>query len=357
MAPGKRYLNMIERIFSSRMKWIYLLSGLLLLTGSCQMQKLTVQVYEAPKIELPPDVRAILVTSRFVPATGDYEAVQWGYFESVDTSLWDLSKYYAESYSEILASSGRYISKPDFNINMLRNNNDTLPELLPWSGLQNIAKETRATGLAILQGFSISEDGIDVSEKQEAEETIYNADARITVKAAWRLIQPERRRILDENVYAFTREFSSEGKSGEEAASGLPSRDEMLKEACHWAAEQYAGMIIPGTETVHREYYKEGSERMDQAHEAMLKGEWSKAEVKWKWLAYNAENDEIKARASYNMALICERDGRLNQALGYARRANNLYPHRRHLDLINELMIKEFREQEKREKGEVIRNW
>lgn len=326
----------------------------LVILSSCSIQKLTVDVYVPPGIELPPDVRSILVTSRYVPATGEYEAVQWGYFESVDSAKWELSRYYAQSFADALDSTDRYISKTDFDLRMLRNNNDTLPEQLPWLGVIDIADRTRAKGLAILQGFDLLEGDIRIKENQDKS---FTALKDITVKSAWRLSQPERRRMLDEKVYNYTKEFRSSGLSAAEAESSLPDSKVMLREACKWAAEQYAALLTPGVESVDRYYYREGHEKLVEAHEAIEEGNWGSAESKWKFLAYRADDDEVKAMASYNMALFCEKDGRLNQALGFARKANKLMPHKRHLDLINDLTIKLFKQEEMREKGIYIRNW
>ena len=329
----------------------------IVLLNSCHMQKLMVDVYTPPRVELPPDVRGILVTSRYVPATGEYEAVQWGYFEDVDSAMWDLSRYYAESFSRALDSSERYISRVDFDLRMLRHNDITMPEPLPWNGLQAIVEKYNAASIAVMQGFKIDEGDVVVNEVSGDSGTSYLASREINVSSAWRLSQPVRRRLLDENTYSYTKEFKAAGMSRDKAIAALPERDSMLKEACEWAAVQYSRVITPGTELVERDYYKDGDIKLVEAHEALQEGNWKTARSKWEYLAYEADNDEIKARACYNMAMFCEKDGRLNQALGFARKANSYVPHRRHLRLINELNIKMFREEERRERKEVIRNW
>lgn len=328
----------------------------LVIFNSCHMHKLTVDVYSPPAIELPPDVRGIVVTSRYVPASGDYEAVQHGYFDSVDSVKWDLSRYYTQVFANTLDSTDRYISKTDFNLRMLRNNNDTLPEPLPWVGLTKIVEQKRAPGLAILQGFDILEDDVSIEASPETE-AAYKAIKKIEVIAAWRILQPERRRLIDENIYSFSREFFGIGASPEEAAANLPGDIEMKKQACKYAAEQYASLIIPGADNVERDYYRDGDPKLIEAHEAILEGNWGTAESKWTFLAYRSEDDEVKAKASYNMALFCEKDGRLNQALGFARKANKLMPNRRHLNKINNLLIKLYNEEDLRDRGEIIRNW
>ena len=325
--------------------------------NSCQMQKLTVEVYTPPKVELPPDVRGILVTSRFVPAKGEYEAVQWGYFEEVDSSLWDLSKYYAQSFSNTLDSTDRYVSKTYFDLKMLRHNRDDLPEPLPWHGLLKIVEEYKAPSIAILQGFSMEEGSVEVIDNSGNTEDPFEAKQKITVNAAWRISQPERRRMLDESIYTFSMEFKSHGKTSEEATAGLPEKNDMYHQACDWAAEQYGQIITRGYELVERDYYKDGDPKLIEAHELISEGNWTRAESKWRYLAYEGETEEIKAMACYNMALFCEKDGRLNQALGFARKANNFQASRRHLKLINNLTIKMFHEEELRERKELIRNW
>lgn len=335
----------------------FLLVMAVLILSSCHIQKLVVEVYTPPRIELPPDVRGILVSSRFVPAKGDYEAVQWGYYEDVDSTLWDLSIYYATAVSKAWDTTARYISRTDFDQRMLRHNRADMPEALPWEGLVKIVEKYKAPGIAILQGFAIETGEPEVVEAPEDPEFRYHAVQPVTVTAGWRLSQPERRRMLDENIYTFTRDFAGQGNSREEALAKLPEITVMQKEACEWAAQKYAALIIPGSQTVSRDYYKDGDIRLEEAHQAMLEGNWGRAESKWNYLSYNAQDTLVKAKASYNMALACERDGRLNQALGFARKANGLVMHRRHLKLINELTRKNLLEEELRARKEIIRNW
>lgn len=330
--------------------------GVVLLT-SCHTHKLTVEVYTPPKVELPPDVRGILVSSRFVPATGEYEAVQWGYFDDVDSTLWELSRYYAEAFSNALDSSTRFVSKTDFNIRMLRHNALEMPEPLPWKGLLGIVDKYKAPGLAILQGFEVEEKDVEINEVENGTEISYQAVKKITISSSWRITQPERRRLLDENTYRFTKEFTAIGRDPDEAKGALPNILVMHKEACNFAAQGYSRMLIPGVEEVEREYYKDGDIKLEEAHQAVLEGDWKKAESRWERLAYEAEDIELKAKCNFNMALLCERDGRLNQALGFARKANKFLPHRRHLKLINDLNTKMFLEEDMRARKEIIRNW
>ncbi len=148
-----------------------------------------------------------------------------------------------------------------------------------------------------------------------------------------------------------------QGSTKEEAIATLPEVIDMKKQTCEWAAAEYAKMIIPGSVTIERDYYKEGDVKLEEAHAAILEENWAKAESKWNYLSYKSDSEEVRAKASYNMAILCEKDGRLNQALGFARKANKYLPHKRHLELINNLTIKMFKEEEKRENKELIRNW
>ena len=221
------------------------------------MQKLTIEAYSPPKIELPPDVRGILVTSRYVPAEGEYEAVQWGYFESVDSVKWELSRFYAESFSRILDSTQRYVSRSDFDLRMLRNNTDSLPVQLPWLGMISMVEKYGAAGLAVLQGFDIKVGETEI-KKNDSIDSGFIATKNIGVTAAWRISQPERRRMLDESIYTLTKDFIAKGDTKEEAEKALPDLLEMKKQACAWAAKEYANLIIPGIVMVDREYYPDG---------------------------------------------------------------------------------------------------
>ena len=126
---------------------ILLLIILFPVVGNAQLKKITVNVYTTPQLVLPPEMNSIMVTSRYVPATGPYEDIQWGAYESVDSLKWQLSESIIDTLANRMAADNRFLVKPKHLPRMLRNNNDRLPEPLPWLGLGELAKKELVRGI------------------------------------------------------------------------------------------------------------------------------------------------------------------------------------------------------------------
>ncbi len=289
---------------------------------SCQMQQIAVDLYTAPKVEYPPDIRKLMVTSRYIPATGPYEDVQWGAYESVDSVKWALAESYIDSLAKHMTTTDRYMVKLRHNPRMLRNNTASLPEPQPWDGMASLAKKEFVQGILVLESFDINQ----AQEVFAGPDGGFVANRKVEVKTGIRVYEPDKRRFADDSVYTFTRSFRSFGKTEQTALAGLPDPESSAFQACDFAAGEYANLILPGSGSAERLYYTKGDSLMLVADSALQKGNWGRAESKWARLAYEAKDTLIQAQASFNMALACERDGRLNQAIGYAKRSERLNP-------------------------------
>jgi hypothetical protein len=321
--------------------------------ASCQTQKVAVNVYTPAAVLLPPEMKSILVTSRYVPATGPYEDVQWGAYETVDSLKWNLAESIVDTLARRLADGEKYLVKARHFPRMLRHNEPTLPDPLPWEGLNSYAKKEYVQSLLIIEGFDIQRTPI----VNKAAVDGYEASFSVGVTTAIRIYEPEKMRIVDDSVYRFQMDFSASGKSGEEATGLLPDEVKSSFIACSKAAESYTKLITPGESRVERFYFTDKDSSMTLATQALKEGKWGRAESKWKWLAYNSPDSTVQARASFNMAIACERDGRINQALGFARRSQRIKPTKESESYIRLLEQKmEMLEQQVREQ-KIIKKW
>jgi hypothetical protein len=188
-------------------------------------------------------------------------------------------------------------------------------------------------------------------------ENLYSAGYTMQVTLAIRVYEADKRRLLDDSVYIFRNEYRAAGLTDDAARSGLPPFSEAGKDICRLAARKYAEMLIPGQKTETRHFYAKGDSLMEVAGRAVMTGEWGRAESKWKWMAYNSKDSVIQAKASFNMALACERDGRLNQAIGFARRSQRLRPDNRTLQYIGILEQRIRTNDDDFRSGIIIKRW
>ncbi len=317
------------------------------------MQKVTVAVYKPAKLIFPPEVRSVLVTSRYVAATGPYEDVQWGAYESVDSLKWSLSESVVDTLVKRMAIGNAFLVKARHLPRMLRNNDATLPDPLPWDGISALTKKEYVQSALVIEGFDISKSPVSVQETDGKFTARYSA----AVTLAMRLYEPDKRRFIDDSVYTFKSEFEGIGKTASEAGANLPDEKKALFAACSQAADGYYSIIKPGSEVQTRYYYSKGDTSFIKADQAIKEGKWGRAESKWKWLAYNDPDTVIQAKASFNMALSCERDGRLNQAIGFARRSQRLNPSKPTLEYIG-ILEKKIQDIEIQvNKGTIIKKW
>lgn len=326
---------------------------LLVFICSCQLQKVVVPLYVPAKLLFPPDVKSVLVTSRYVPATGPYEDVQWGAYESVDSLKWSLSESIVDTLANRMAGENTFLVKVRHFPRMLRNNDANLPDPLPWEGLLSLAKKEYVQTLLIIEGFDLSKTPVSFNRDAGNFEAKYS----IGVNMAIRVYEPDKMRYIDDSVYSFTSEFKGTGATEPEALKNLPDEKAAMFTACSNAATDYFRLIKPGELASKRYYYPKGDSSMLKASVSVKEGKWGRAESKWKWLAYNSKDTLIQAKSSFNMALICERDGRFNQAIGFARRSERLHPDKHTQDYIRILnkKILDFEDQVKQKK--IIKKW
>lgn len=84
----------------------------------------------------------------------------------------------------------------------------------------------------------------------------------------------------------------------------------------------FGARLIPAWQNVERMYYRSKNPDMLKAEKYALKNEWLRATEIWKKHTKN-KNSEIAGKASYNMALACEMEGRPDLAIDWLKKSVN----------------------------------
>lgn len=151
--------------------------------------------------------------------------------------------------------------------------------------------------------------------------TQFYSHARMEVKSGWRIYFPKDKRIIDENRFSDFLSFEGQGETPERAAASLPNKRECIKKTGYHAGTVYGYRISPQWILVSRYFYTRGSDYLKIAGKKARKiNDWNGAMAIWKKEALNA-NPKIAWKANYNMALACEREGNLELALEWAKKA------------------------------------
>jgi hypothetical protein len=97
----------------------------------------------------------------------------------------------------------------------------------------------------------------------------------------------------------------------------LPEFINSIRSAAYQTGLKYGQRISPTWYDVPRFYHKSGGKDMRRAAKKAAMLDWQGASEIWKKLAYQ-ENEKTAAKASFNMALVCEMEDLLIPALDWS---------------------------------------
>ena len=151
--------------------------------------------------------------------------------------------------------------------------------------------------------------------------TMFYSHARMEVKSGWRIYFPKDKRIIDENRFSDFLNFEGQGETPQQSTASLPNKRECIKKTGFHAGTVYGYRISPQWIYVTRYFYTRGNDDMKSAGKRARKiNDWKGAMEVWKKESLNS-NKKIAWHANYNMAVACEREGNLELALEWAKKA------------------------------------
>lgn len=150
------------------------------------------------------------------------------------------------------------------------------------------------------------------------------ANMLTTVKTGWRIYDVRSKNILDEYAVARHLNFSARGINPVIAANALIGRKEAVKQVGTRAGEGYGLRVVPYWLRVSRDYYVKGTGNFVIAKRKAQTGNWDDAARLWKQETTNGKG-KVAGRACYNMAIISEINGNLNEAIQWAQKAYEDY--------------------------------
>jgi tetratricopeptide (TPR) repeat protein len=98
---------------------------------------------------------------------------------------------------------------------------------------------------------------------------------------------------------------------------------QIFQEASNFLGKTFGAKLIPSWKPVDRIYYHSKNPEMIKAENYAINRDWLKAAEIWNQQTKN-KNQEIAAKAFYNMALACEMDGKLDLAIEWLHNSNTI---------------------------------
>ncbi len=298
--------------------------------GSCKTNQLYLNVWEPAPVTIPSYVKSVGVIDRSKPtdATKVFDEIDKVFtLESVDLDK-DGAVEAINGLSAELLNNNRFTEVKNLNnIDFRTSSLENFPTPLSWDIVEQICNETFTDALFSLEKFdtdthvSYSANKVQISTPLGSIPGIeHQANMETIVKTGWRIYDPGSKAILDEYIEAQTSTSSGRGINPLVAAKALTGRKAAVSQVSTMAGQNYALRIIPYRIRVYRDYFVKGSNNFKIAKRKAQMGQWDEAAKLWNKETQNPKM-KIAGRASYNMAIIGEINGDLDEAVNWASKA------------------------------------
>ncbi|HTQ66481.1 MAG TPA: DUF6340 family protein [Puia sp.] len=232
------------------------------------------------------------------------------------------------------------------NVDLRTGTPGLFPIPLSWDEVEKICRDNNMDALFALELFD-TDNKISFAANPTTLHTVLGnvpgvetqANMQTLVKTGWRIYDPVGKNILDEFPISRSIGFTAKGINPTVAASGLIGRTDAVKEVGSQVGQCYAQRIIPYWIRVSRDYFVRGSDNFILATRKARSGNWNEAAELWQKETTNS-NRKIAGRAYYNMAIISEINGDLDQAIQWAQKSYENYNIRIALDYVHILQYR-----------------
>lgn len=269
--------------------------------------------------EVDPNVKAVDVVDKIFSLEGvalDKDGAQ----ASIDALTMTLQKDSRFVSVQSIGTAGLYTTVPGI-----------FPTPLGWQEVERICRENDADILFTLELFDTDSKVNYNAAPVNLNTPLGNVPAiehtarmNTMVKTGWRIYDPGGKAILDEFPISRNLNFVGRGINPVAAAAALLSRKDAVKETGSKAGEAYGIRILPFYARVTRDYYVRGTDNFQIARRKAQTGNWQGAAELWQQETA-ASRSKIAGRACYNMAIISEINGNLDDAIGWAQKAYENY--------------------------------
>jgi hypothetical protein len=332
---------------TNRPTQFFLLLSLCVVLFSCAQNQLTMSVTEPAPISLDPELKNAVVINRSMATKGNKVLDNLDKILSLEGLRLDKEAAAAAVtalYGE-LGKNERFISLRLLDtLNVDNPGLGIFPAPLSWLTIQDMTKE-QYTDLVFSLAFYDTDTKIDykmvpveVTTPVNVEVSLMEHQATITtqIKCGWRIYDIKNKIIVEE--YLMTRNVTSSGRgiNPVTAVKAALARKELVLNVSRKVGEQYAERILPYRIRVRRNYYVKGSSKFKIGKRRAQTGDWDGAAILWKE-EVNHRKEKVAGRACYNMAIINEINGDLDNAIEWASKSYTDYRNKEALRYLNVL--------------------
>lgn len=338
---------------------LFITAGIILV--SCKTQQLYLSVLEPAPVTLPSYIKAPGVINRTRVSVETSNADKVDKVLSLEGA--NLDKEGAQNCidgvtNELLKNKRfaevKLLDTPE----LTTTGSGVFPAQLTWDEVDRVCRKNDVDALFSLEMFDTDTKVNYSSRKVDVKTPLGNvpalehhADMRTEVKTGWRIYDPQSKIVIDEIPMSDAITFSGTGINPVAAAKALIGRKDAVKQVSEKIGEAYAMRIIPYWVRVYRDYYVKGTDNFKRAKRKAQTGNWDEAGKLWEQETKNSK-DKIAGRACYNMAIINEINGNLDEAIKWAQKSYEDYNNKLARDYVNILRNREARNRELQRQSE-----
>jgi hypothetical protein len=301
----------------------------ILFTMACSStNKMTMSVQEPAAVTLPHAMENIGVIDRSLTRSGSGIRETLDQVFSLKSSELDKNgaKAAVTGLTEELRKNDRFTSVTLADVPRESSpSSGVFPAPLAWDYINEICREHGLDGLFSLEYYDTDSQISYTTQRVTLKGPLgveipgleHIAEVRTTIKTGWRIYDLAGRNIIDEFVTAETVVTSGRGINPAEAAKAITGRTEAVQTVSGNVGTFYARSVLPYWTRVSRDYYVRGNDSFKIARRRAQTGNWDGAAELWHRETGNRKA-KIAGRAHYNMAIINEINGNLDEAIDLA---------------------------------------
>lgn len=317
---------------------------------SCKTNQLFINVVQPAPVTISPEIKKAGIINRSVPTdeTKIFDIIDKALtLESADLDRNGAQQSIAGLRDELLVNDRftevKVIDDTEFRASRI----GLLPPPLSWDIVEMICRESQTDALFALERFD-TDTRLDHSGSAMSVKTPVgnlpglNTAVEIIINTGWRIYDPASRTVVDEFTFAEQLVMRS-GINPLATVAALASRRAAVAEASVNAGHSYAARLLPWNLSVTRDYFVKGTGSFKLAKRKAQNGKWDEAGELW-LAETDHQSRKIAGRATYNMAIINEINGKLDEALSWAQKAWEDYrikEGRRYAAVLNERKLNE----------------
>lgn len=317
------------------MKNLYLLVAISAIICSCSStNRMSLSVLNPAPVTVPAHVKNVTVINRSLPLKENrvFDAADKIFsFEGAELDKEGSAAGMNGLVTE-LSRNEKFTSVNVLNQTQFGNKVPSMfPTPLTWDEVEKLCAENNSDALFSLEMFdtdskiSYAAQPVKVNTPLGKVPAIeQEASMFTTVKTGWRIYDLRSKYILDEFAVARHLNFRARGINPVIAANALIGRKEAVKEVGTKTGEGYAMRVLPFWLRVSRDYYVRGSGKFSIATRKARTGNWDEAGKLW-LEETNHGKRKVAGRACYNMAIISEINGNLDEAIKWAQKSYEDY--------------------------------